>query len=671
MCLMRIAGAGRFCELLRDGEDWLEVDRYLRRFGLAHDARRHICELAPGCQASIEAYCRGVNAAWDQRIPWAMHLAGYRPEPFSPADCLTVMKLMAFVGLTEGQRTLELFIVEAVRRGASAEELRELIPHLNSLDAQLVCGLAGVPPVFPGAQSFPGVPSGSGSNNWAVSGRLTASGAPMLCGDPHLEVNRLPAVLYEAHIEAGEEWAHGGSIPGLPGFLTGRNGRLAWSATYSFADAADFFVERCRDGRYLHAAEWRPFRTRIERILRKRHEPAELVIHENEHGILEGDPTRPGDYLCWSWCGSGPGGLGSLKALLDLMRCRSVTEGQTAVRAADVPSLHTVFADAAGDIGYQMIGCIPRRRQGWSGLAPVAGWLPENNWNGHLDPATELPSEINPPQGFIVTANEARQCPDGPVLSPVGQPLYRRRRIEAGLASRNGFTIADMQALQYDVLSLQAERLLPVLLPHVPPGPEREMLARWDLRYGPESIAAALFDNLYREVTLELLGERLGREWIAWLQEQTHLPVLIFGLVDDLLCREDSSWLPAAQRTERLAKAVRAGLAAPVVPWGERNAIRFSNLFLGGRLPGFLSDFLGADPGPYPLRGCRATVHQGTRLRHGGRDKTLAPCYHFVTDLSAAESWTNLPGGSGELPLSRRYTGDLVRWLRGTYKQLA
>jgi penicillin amidase len=464
----------------------------------------------------------------------------------------------------------------------------------------------------------------------------------------------------------GEEWAHGGTVPGLLGFLAGRNRWLAWGATYSYADTSDFFVERCKGGHYWREDEWRPFRARTERVLRKRHPAAEVVVHENEHGLLEGDPTQTGDYLCWSWCGTGRGGVGSLKALSELMHCRSVSAAQQVVHGAEIPTLHMVFADAEGNIGYQFIGCVPRRREGWSGLAPVPGWQAANDWQGWLDPARELPSLLNPEAGLIVTANEARQHPQGPVLANAAQPRYRRDRIEALLGDRTGLTLADMQAIQYDLLSLQAERLRPVFLPYLPPGPQRNLLESWDARYTPDSRAATLFDHLYRAAVVEVFGTVLGRGWVEHLLSDTPLPVLLFGFLDDILCKEDSSWLCGEDRDEVLARAVHQALARPIVPWGIRNGIVFQNIFFGGRLP----RLLGFDIGPHALKGCPATPHQGSKHKHGRSVTTFAPAYHFVTDLGEAISWTNLPGGPSESRLSRRYATDLRRWLAGKYKKL-
>lgn len=667
VAITRLVAGGRLCEILQDNPAFLALDRYYRKWGFVRHARRFIDTLDPASRACVEAYCQGLNRAWEQRRPGILRLFRYRPEPYTAADVLAFIKLLSFASLAEAQRIVELFIIQAVQRGVDEKRLQELLPALDNLNPDLIRNLREVPELFPTRWQLFDQPPGTGSNSWVVAGIRTESGAPILCNDPHLEVNRLPAVMCEAQLQVGDEWVHGGTIPGIPGMLSGRNRDLAWGVTYACADSADFFVERCRQGCYQREGQWFPFREQREQIHRKGHSPVELLVYENEHGILEGDPHQEGDYLSWGWCGLGPGGVGTIKAFLRLLRCQSVEEGQQSLRDAEIPSLHVTLADRFGNIGYQMMGQVPRRRADWSGLAPVAGWDTSNDWQGWLDPATEIPAFLNPLQGFIVTANEGRRHPDGPLIATVPQPSYRQARIEELITAQSRLGLRDMQAIQYDVLSRQARRLLPLFLPRVPAGSQREMLEQWDYRYTPESRAAPLFENIYHSVLLKVFGERgLGREWMHHLLTETLLSVLLFGFFDDVLCQADSTWLPARQRDEMLSSAVREGLQQPVRTWGKFNEVSFQNIFFGGRLP----RLLGFDPGPYAIPGGRATVRQGSQIRHAGRDTFCAPAYHLVTDLSTDESWTNLPGGPSESRFSRYYTNELVRWLSGKYKKL-
>lgn len=666
IAVSRIIAEGRLCEYLQDGPEALGLDIYFRRLGLARDARAHIQDLEAPYLGHLQAYARGVNRAWSRHFPWWLRLAMGRPAPFTPADVLLLTKLMSFAGLAEGQRVGELFVVQAVRRGADEAHLKALFPALDALDPWLIRGLRGLPDLFPGARADPRVPVAGGSNAWVVSGRRSASGRPLLANDPHLEINRLPPILYEVVAEVDGRWVKGATIPGLPAFLSGRTRELAWGVTYSCADTSDFFVERCRGGQYLRDGRWCDFALRTETIRRKHHRDHQIPIHEGPHGVLEGDARESGDYLCWDWVGFGAGGLGSIRAYMDLLHCERVAQAQEVIRSADIPTLHMVLADAQGDIAYQFTGAVPRRRKGWSGLAPVAGWDPRNDWGDGRVPANETPSRLNPESGYLVITNQAPASAGGAPLASLWLSRYRGERITERLLARERLDLRDMQAIQYDVLSTQARRFLPEYLPHVPQGPRRELLEAWDLCYSADSRAATLFENIHCAVVVEVFGAVLGRDWLERLFQRSNLASSLAGFFDDVLQRQDSVWLPAAQRGRIIEKGVRRGLEVPAPPWGETNALRLTNIFFGARLP----RLAGLNRGPFPLPGNHATPHQGALFRMGRRPTSFAPCYHMVTDLGAERLWTNLPGGPAETPFSWRYTCDLKRWLRGEYKAL-
>jgi penicillin amidase len=324
-----------------------------------------------------------------------------------------------------------------------------------------------------------------------------------------------------------------------------------------------------------------------------------------------------------------------------------------------------LFADRAGHIGYQFVGRVPRRADGWNGMAPRPAWESGNHWQGWLDAASELPCFADPAEGFIASANEARRCEGGPTLVNLPLAGYRHRRIREALNGTGTVTVEAMQALQYDLLSLEARTLLPMYLPHVPPGKQYELLRDWDYRYTIDSQAATLFENLHHAVIIEVLGGGgLGRDWTRRLMHDTSLTVVLAGFIDDLLKREDSHWLPAAARAAILARGVQAGLGEAVMPWGERNRVTFKHLLLGGKLP----KWLGVDPGPCPLPGSHATLSQGAMFHAGARLTGFAPSYRFIADLADDRVRSNLPGGASESPWSRYYINDLKNWLAHRYK---
>ena len=197
-------------------------------------------------------------------------------------DVLVAWRSLGYLAMAESQGQVQRLLVEMVQAGVSEEKLEELFPGLlGGLDVGLIKEVKLENRIVPpGVLWGSGVPRMIASNNWVVSGKKTASGMPMLANDPHLEVNRLPSVWCEIALKCEGKFAIGISLPGIPGVLIGRTQDLAWGGTYTFMDAEDSWVERCKEGKYYREREgWIPFRVRRETILRKKKEPVVAVFY--------------------------------------------------------------------------------------------------------------------------------------------------------------------------------------------------------------------------------------------------------------------------------------------------------------------------------------------------------------------------------------------------------
>jgi penicillin amidase len=666
LVLQLAACEGRLSERVADRPELRALDRGIKRLGLPQHGRSQVAKLGPLARARIEAYAAGVNAARGRRRPPEMILLRAELPIYQAHHAMGMLLLMGYAGLADGQRFVEKFIVEALQRGVPEAGLREIFaPHLDGMDADLLRGvklvssvLGDVPP------PLPALPRAAASNNWVVAPERSATGRAIVANDPHLEVNRLPQLLYEAQLWiSDDEWAHGASIPGLPGIVFGRNARVAWGITYGTADACDFFVERCDgQGHYLRDGQWKPLDVRREVVAGQE----TIETWSTEHGMLEGPAgTQEGDYLAWRWSGFETAAA-SLEAFMGLMLSRSVEEARAHLGALGVPCLNMVLADVDGDCGYQYGGAIPRRRAGWSGLYPVEGWRGENDWRGFLPPSA-LPArrKAELANGVWVTANN-RPDPEGGV-STIPTAPYRHDRIRELLAGERKLTVGDCEHTQYDVLSLQARRLLPHLLPHIPDGEVKQALSRWDFRYDAALREPTMFENIYLDVIRAVFCDGPHGSWLERVLLDTSLLTVIFGNLDEVLVREDSVWLPREKRAEVLARGCVRGAARMAPPWGQVHSLLLQHLVFGGNE---VARRLRLDRGPFPWDGGRATVRQASMFYDGDRLTTFAACYHYVTQLGGTSSFTNTPAGVSERPWSRHYADDLERWLRGEYKEM-
>jgi penicillin amidase len=679
MLFARAVASGQAAEQIADKPELLEMDRFFRRTGLYLNLDAEVSNLDDHTFDQLTAYCEGVNDGMkDAGRSLPMWAVGFVPQPWNQKSVLLLGNLLAFGGLVVGQQQNERILLDLIHAGVADDKLRELFsPLLDDADFELLRKVRISSQLSDEAlELITDLPRLAGSNAWAVAPQRSATGTPLIASDPHLEINRLPAIWYEAELHWDGGYVFGATLPGCPLFAVARNREVAWGVTYLKGDTSDYFIEDCRPGgstgwQYRRGRQWHDFTVREERIVRKGHDAEVLRVHHNEQGTLEADPhtAAAGYYLSTNWIGSQPGAGRSIATWLDLVQSRSVAEAMQIVVDCPAPTLCWIFADRKGHIGQQANGWFPKRPREHSGLLPIPAWDERNHWRGRLS-SSLLPSLYDPPCGFVATANEDISPAGGPRLVTLPVPDYRLRRIVERLQQLDGATIQDMQALQYDVISLQARDLLAVFLPCLPAGPLKERLAKWDGNYSPSSHEATLFSHWYRNVLLEIFGHEHGIGWrrMLYLCSRVGFSTMVLTAIDRLLMRDDSLWWQGRNKAELIRQAAQRLKREKDEPWSKINAFQFTNRYVEGR---FVGRAFGFHTREMALPGCHATPFQGHLLRAARREASFAPSYHFVSDLGTDQAWTNLPGGPSESRVSGFYKNDIARWISGQYKELA
>ena len=406
MEMNRRIGAGRLSEVL--GPAALETDRFMRTLGLRGVAEANLRHYDAETRRLLDAYAAGVNAFLEQRpvLPpefWLLGLIGdHRPEPWSAIDSVLWTKVMAWdLGSNWRSELLRM----RLSRTLSTERIQEFLPpypgdvapRLPDLKA-LYSGVEKKPApdkVFSGTEFL------GGSNSWAVSGSRSASGKPLLANDPHLGLTA-PPVWYFAHLHAPGMDAIGGSLPGVPAIIVGRNDRIAWGLTASYADVQDLYLER------LDAE----FTQREEVIKVKGAADEKLTVRVSRHGPVISDVMRvaleaaPRGYaVAMAWTALADDDL-TMQAALKISRARDWKGFLAGARELHAPPQGATYADADGNIGFIAAGRVPLRKPAndLRGLAPVPGWDARYEWTGYV-PFDELPRAFNPPGGSVVLAN--------------------------------------------------------------------------------------------------------------------------------------------------------------------------------------------------------------------------------------------------------------------------
>jgi penicillin amidase len=670
LLLMRILGLGQLSEHLDSSDESLEIDKFFRRMGWHCDLDHQWSLVEKEVAEYTEHYCNGVNQRLKEKVPWELRLMGYKPKPVTVQEVLLISRMSGYLTLAQSQGEVERFFVELVQGGVSSERLIALFSNIEDVaslseDRDGYATREQLEKVQLGERLVPEslkwnspIPRMMASNNWVTSGSMNASGKPMLANDPHLEINRLPNVWYELAVknEAAEDYAICASFVGLPLPLIGRTRSLSWGATYAFMDAIDSWIEDCRDGQCRRGDTWVDFEERTETIQRKGKDEETFTYYYNEHGVLDGDPRKPGLYLATRWS-AGDSGAHSLNGFYKLWAARSVSEGMRAVQQVE-SAFNWVFADAKGNIGYQMSGLMPKRRAGVSGFVPLPGWLPQNDWQGFED-AKDLPQSVNPECGYIATANQDLNHLGK--VSPINMPMgmYRADRIAELLEGKSDLAIQDHLDIQTDLFSNQADSFLKVLLPLLPDTERVRELKAWDRCYRTDSREATFFEGFYAELRALLFApESIGAEVMQHLASQTGIFIDFYANFDALMMAESSPWHTERGRESLFREAYAAAEIHPRREWGKLNQFTMTNILFGGKLP----RILGFDRGPYALPGGRATVHQGQVYRAAGRQTSFAPSVRVVVDMADDKLHSSLVGGPSDRRFSKWYCSDFEGW---------
>ncbi len=556
----------------------------------------------PDARAIVEAFVAGVNAqialatGTPGKLPIEFQLTGTRPEPWTPEVVIGRMAgyVMTRNARTEVQRARlvrgvgadrasELAALEPATRlkvpdGLDLADVSDEILALTNGISESVAFPADVaqgttaaarsssdevgpsPRIFEFAVSPLDVrPEEIGSNDWVVSGRLTATGKPLLANDPHRAL-LLPSLRYTVHLNAPGWNVIGAGEPALPGIAAGHNDRVAFGFTIVGIDQQDLYVEQLDPSdhsRYRYRGAWEPVRVERERVVVRGQAARDVQLRFTRHGpVIHVDEAKHRAYAL-RWVGAEPGAAGYLRSLA-LNTVSNWREFRAAVAGWKVPSENLIYADVDGNIGWIAAGLSPVRPN-WDGLLPVPGQDGKYEWRGFLG-VDDLPQIYNPASGLIATANH-NVLPAGYAHSlgfEFGAPFRFARILDVLTTERaesKKFTVETFERLQHDERSLAAVAVSTALQRAIDargarafdaspdPATAREaarMITSWDGTLSKSSSAAALY--------------------------QTWLPRLTRALSERWLSAEDRASAPSALTTERVVRALADAGLAPVSP---------------------------------------------------------------------------------------------------------
>ncbi len=708
MDFRRHVTAGRLSELF--GSSTVDTDKVVRTMGWRKVAEQEFALLRPDTKRYLEAYAQGVND-WlaqhrntsTQSLEYAvlgLQTSGYKPEPWTPIDSIAWLKAMAWdlrsnleeelgralaATKVSTERADQLYpdypydrnpvIIPSAKTGhdgsGKAPRARAVPPAL----ARVSAAIEAMPAMM--GNGGPGI----GSNSWVVAGSRTTTGKPLLANDPHLAPH-MPSLWYQAGLHCRQVGAacpfdvSGFTFSGVPGVVIGHNDRVAWGFTNLGPDVTDLYLEKVTGGTYEYEGKQEPLRTTTEQIKVAGGKPVTLTIRSTRHGPLLSDAmddvrtAGKGMAVALRWTALDPGRTADSIVMLNM--AHDWQDFRTAARSFEVPAQNLIYADVDGNIGYQSPGRIPVRAGG-DGRWPAEGWTGKDEWTGYL-PFESLPSVYNPPQGYIVTANNPVTGPDyRPQLTKDWTYGYRAARIQDLITHTPKIDAAAMGRIQMDDRNGFAPTLVPQLL-RVGSGPAVSLLKGWDFTQDADSAPAAFYNAVYRHLLLRTFNDELpdgarpdaGDRW--------------FEVVRNLLDKPDDPYWDDVHTTGtketrddilRLAikdadRELRDKLGGDPSKWkwGDLHTLELTNETFGTSGIGPIEWLF--NRGPLKVAGGDSIVDATGWDAQEGYAVSWVPSMRMVVDLADLDRsrWVNLTGASGHA-FSDHYWDQAALWARG------
>jgi penicillin amidase len=698
---------GELAEIM--GSSLVKHDETQRVLQFRNTARRVYAKLSAADRARLDGYARGVNlfiaeSVRTNSLPVEFRLLGFRPQPWSGVDSISVGMMMVQMLDTHWPTKLgregiaarlnnphleaDLYPVGSWRDRPPTGILLDLSqPHAeppppkdsddedSDEPSETMTAPQGAP--APTAESAPvdprallaqmGLPSCDGcqpgSNNWVVSGRHTASGKPMLSNDMHLGL-MVPNIWYMADLSAPGFHAAGVTLPGMPFVIAGHNEHVAWGFTALMGDVQDLYIEKLDgEGNYRDLdSKWKPLTVDHEVIKVRGGKDTVLDVQSTAHGpLLNPILAKETRSIALKWT-LYDATLNTIP-LYEIDTAANWTDFSSALKIWSWPTQNVVYADDQGHIAYHAAGMIPLRPAGLMDKPIQDG---THEWQSYI-PFDDMPSAVDPPSGFLATANARVTTEQSKyLLTDEWIDPYRIERIYKSLDGRNGLTPKDMLAVQTDVYSEMDQEFgqrLAYAIDHTDGVDARlrqaaDLMRSWDGRLTTDSAAASVVTQARIALLPLILEPKLGKDADSYRWEESNFAE------EEIVMHAKSDWLPPGYKDwdALLTAAVRKGMEngkapADISKW---NYGSWHVVDLEHPLAAYLPQ-VGkiAGTGPQPQSGDTLTVKQV------GRD--FGPSQRFTMDWSNVDAATeNIVLGESGDPYSPYFRDQWNDWYGGT-----
>lgn len=701
MELTRKVSQGRLSEMF--GDITLEFDRMQRKIGHTRIAKSYIDKIPETEQRFLQAYVDGINTWADSitHLPFEYFLLGLEFEPWKIEDCLTILsfqtwfsdalqnndELFYFASENYGEdRAKELFVDYPDWGEKTIPQSKDEIKNKPELALNLTTNIyknfniinksnqstniikSSILKFLFNQQRFP-MQMAHSSNCWAVSPSRTKNNHAIFASDPHLDITRLPQFWYYVGVHAEEFNLNvvGITAPGLPVIVMGHNGKAAWAFTAGGVDITDQYVEKINpddSSQYKTPEGWKNFQIIDELIYSSSsNQPETLNVKITRHGPVMATNDSLGLAYALRWAGYDKSLAEAIKAGFFLPKINSFEDFRRNVTRFGALDANWMYADADGNIGYQLGTPIPVRKQFNNNLR-FNGWDNENEWQGYHK-LEETPHTYNPKRGFLATSNNK------PGQENLDYELYgnfaydRIMRITELLNSSKIFSMADFVSFQMDSKSKYLLRWRDEavnILQQLHQNELSKKIILWDGSGEKNSREMAIIEtwlHLIRELTFEDELGKLCKRINFLLLEKESLPA-------------DSRWYDnekTKDKTENRSDILLAAMEKTIKLVGEKNWGQMQFLTVAhplAQVP-ILSGFLDLERGPFPRGGTAGTLNASFNTLENDQFKCIVgPSWRFIIDFSNVDQTTiALPAGQSGHPLSTHFFDFYPKWAKG------
>jgi penicillin amidase len=688
MDLLRRVTLGRLSEIF--GDDYIKTDLLLRSLQYSEKSNKILALASPAMINILQAFSDGVNAFIVKNkgnYPVEFLILGYGPEKWQPLHSLNLIGYMAW-DLKSGWNEL---VLEKMAAKLDSAHMAGLLPdnlkqksvifenHGNSLITNnSLLNLSNLDKM--GLDVF------CGSNNWAVSGKRSETGKPLLANDMHLAFN-IPGTWIQVHqiVEGGAN-VTGLALPGQPLIIVGHNDSIAWGMTNTYVDNLDYYEEKINlenPNQYLLNGEWKNFKIFNDTIISKGGSKNTRTFRTNHRGPVVSEFKGVNDkVLTIRWVG----GLESneFQSIYLLNKANNWNEFKNAFRTFRSISQNVVYADVNGNIGLYCCAGVPIRKRDKI-FAVLPGWTDEYDWKG-LVPFDSLPWVYNPDCGYVVSANNKTTDDTYPYHIGTWYSLpYRFDRIKEMINSKGKLSVGDFKNMQNDMHSQYAKLFVSTLLPLIDTinnWTEEEktalrLIKSWDFEMSPLKVAPTILEAWSNKITENIFGDELGGDlYHLFIDDGNLAKIALYNIfierqsvwIDNIETQSKETLSDIAMKsfTETIAEIVNAyGTDTINWKWGTIHQLTLSHPLAKVKI---IDKIFKLNRGPFGVGGSYHTVSPYSYAARNPGNVFHGASHRNIFDIG---DWDNscsvIPTGNSGICTGIFYCNQTELYIKGAY----